>query len=582
VNTRLQMLLKTGFQVPKSESLQKAVRSFSFTEKIIFWCATAVFMLTTTLLLMGVNKAFLVSVPVHGGELIEGVVGSPRFVNPLLALSDADKDLVSLVYSGLMKATPDGTLVPNLAESYSISSDGRTYAFILKPNVTFHDGVAITASDVEFTVQKAQDPSLKSPRRANWDGVSIEKISDREIHFVLKQAYAPFLENTTLGILPKHIWKNASPDEFAFSEYNVTAIGSGPYMVKNVLRNNAGIPNQYTLKAFTDFESGEPYITTLTMRFYQNGSDLAAALDQGDVESANSLSADTVRKLVGQGKQVEESTLPRIFGVFFNQSHAPIFTRKEVRQALSMSVDKTAIVQDVLSGYATAIDSPIPPKKLGMDVKNASSTEENVASAKALLEKNGWAMNSATGVYEKKEKKEVTTLTFSLATGDAPELKAIAEKVKNDWAKIGAKVEVTIFETGNLNQNIIRPRKYDALLFGEIVGRDHDLYPFWHSSQRNDPGLNIALYVNSKVDKLLEDARTTTESTARDAKHIEFDTEIKNDVPVVFLYSPSFLYVVPNTVENVHIGNLTTTGDRFLTVNEWYIEKNNVWKLFTK
>ena len=182
---------------------------------------------------------------------------------------------------------------------------------------------------------------------------------------------------------------------------------------------------------------------------------------------------------------------------------------------------------------------------------------------------------------EKKDKKEVLVLSFSLATGDAPELRAIAEKLKKDWEKIGAKVEVNIFETGNLNQNIIRPRKYDALLFGEIVGRDHDLYPFWHSSQRNDPGLNIASYVNSKADKLLEEARATSDIAVRNAKYTQFEMEIKQDTPAVFLYSPSFLYVLPKTVENVSIGNLTTTGDRFLTVNTWYIEKNNVWKLFT-
>ncbi len=571
------------FEIPKAESFKKAIRSFSLTEQMIFWSFCVLFLISTILLLAGVNNAFLVSVPDKGGELIEGIIGSPRFVNPLLALSDADKDLVSLVYSGLLRATPEGTLIPDLAESYTISDDGKTYAFILKEGIQFQDGTPVTTSDVEFTVQKAQDISLKSPRRANWDGVTVEKISDREIHFVLKQAYAPFLENTTLGILPKHIWKNASPDEFAFSQYNVNAIGSGPYIVSKVLRNGAGIPSEYTLKANKDFVSGEPYISTLVLRFYPNGSDLATALDQGDVESANSLSADTVEKLASQGKRVEESTLPRIFAVFFNQSQAPIFTRKEVRQALNMTADREAIVNDVLSGYGTAISGPIPPTTLHSDAHafGTSTPESRIADAKALLEKNGWTMNPDTKVYEKKDKKEVTVLTFSLATGDAPELRQVAEKLKSDWEKIGAKVEVNIFETGNLNQNIIRPRKYDALLFGEIIGRDHDLYPFWHSSQRNDPGLNIASYVNSKADKLLEDARATSDVSVRNDKYAQFETEIKNDVPVVFLYSPSFLYVVPNTVENVSIGNLTTTGDRFLTVHDWYIEKNNVWKLFT-
>jgi peptide/nickel transport system substrate-binding protein len=582
IDARIKTILRKRFEIPKATSLTKALSSFSLTEKVIFWIFGAVFTGSALLLLIQVNNAFLVTVPDKGGELIEGIIGSPRFANPLLAISDADKDIVSLVYSGLLKATPDGKLIPDLAESYTISEDGKTYDFFLKSEVTFHDGVAVTASDVEFTINKIADPALKSPKRASFDGVIVEKVSEQQIRFTLKQAYAPFLENTTIGILPKHIWKNVTSEEFPFSDYNISPIGSGPYVVKSIGRNNAGIPNSYNLQAFADNAVGEPYITKMILRFYPNAGDLATALDQGDIDSVSGLSPDIVKELVKKGKKELDTTLPRVFAMFFNQNQAPLFTNKEVRQALALSVNKESIVTNILHGYGTAIDGPIPPRFMSESLTEASSTEERILSAKALLEKSGWTMNAETGVYEKKDGKGTTPLSFTLATGDAPELRAVAEQLKSDYAKIGAEVILEIFESGSLNQNVIRPRKYDALLFGVIVGRDHDLYPFWHSSQRNDPGLNVALYVNNTADKLLEQARATNSEEARNEAYDLFRKEVSNDVPAVFLYSPSFLYVVPNKVSNIEIGNLTTNADRFLTIQSWYIETNKVWKIFTQ
>ena len=143
-------------------------------------------------------------------------------------------------------------------------------------------------------------------------------------------------------------------------------------------------------------------------------------------------------------------------------------------------------------------------------------------------------------------------------------------------------MDVLVFETGDLNQNVIRPRKFEALLFGEVVGRDADVYPFWHSSERSDPGLNIALYANSKVDKLLESARVTSDPSERDSIYQSFNKEIKNDIPAVFLYTPSFLYLVPTDVQNINLGELSTSQDRFLGVRDWFLETNKVWEIFVK
>jgi ABC-type transport system substrate-binding protein len=225
-------------------------------------------------------------------------------------------------------------------------------------------------------------------------------------------------------------------------------------------------------------------------------------------------------------------------------------------------------------------DSPVPVK----EISNNTNTEDiniRVEKAKELLTKNGWKQNSG-GIFEKKDKKGTVRLSFSISTGNAPELKEAAYLLQKQWQLIGANVEVKIFEIGDLNQNIIKPRKYDALLFGEIVGRDMDIYPFWHSSGRLSPGLNIAMYANVKADKLLENIRKTSDESEKQTYIDSFNKEIKNDIPAIFTYSPYFIYVIPKKVQNVNLGLLTNPGERFVDVHKWYIETNNVWEIFKR
>lgn len=572
------------FGIPGSEHLSNAVRSFSLTEKVIFYAFACVFVASAAFLLWRLNKQFLVSIPASGGSYSEGIVGTPRFINPVLSISEIDKDLASLIYSGLLKPTPSGELVPDLAESYSVSEDGRIYTFAIKKGATFHDGTPVTADDVEFTVLKAQDNALKSPRKPNWEGVVVQKVDDSTVKFVLRQSYAPFIENATLGILPKHIWKDADADQFPFSPYNVKPVGSGPYKVDYIETNSAGVPTYYRLSSFKNYSLGEPYISRIVIRSYRNESDLLDAYSAGEISGIGGISPSGAEELSKKGSRIETAVMPRIYGAFFNQNRAGIFLSKDVRQALSAAADRQAIVDSVLFGYGLPIKSPFPPRQLGNGNVLISDDHEDrpalVEDAKAKLEKAGWKWNEAKGVRVKKDGKQEIELSFSLSTVNTPDLVAAAEILKNSWKEIGAKVDVKVFEWGDFNQNILRPRKYEALLFGEVIGRDFDPYAFWHSSQRNDPGLNIALYTNAKVDKVLEQARTDLDRKSRLESYEKIQAEIVKDAPAVFLFSPDYIYVVPPEVKNAEIGGLTAPSERFQTVHQWYIETNRVWKAF--
>lgn len=565
------------------------MQHFSLVEKTIFFSLCVLLTGSTLLILSNLNMYLTTEVPVSGGTHTEGVVGAPRFINPLFAVSEADRDLTSVVYAGLMKATPDGQLIPELAEGYEVSPDGLTYTFTLRASATFHDGTPVTADDVEFTILKAQDPAIKSPKRANWDGVKVEKLNDRQIAFALKQPYAPFLENTTLGILPKHMWEHVGAEEFVLSFFNIEPVGAGPYQFQNVSRDSAGIPQTYTLHAFPDYALGAPYIRTLIFSFFPSDTDLIQAYQRGNVDSINSISGDIAESVRHPNDNLVHVPLPRMYAVFFNQSEAPVLLNKEVREALDVAVDKQALVRDVLGKYGVVGTGPLPVEvgspgvdddgsNTDMDTENDTTTE-HALQAREILSAHGWTFNEENQVWEKidKKKKQTTILRFSLATGNTPELKRTAEVLRSAWQAMGAQVEVQVYETGDLNQNVIRPRKYDALLFGLVVGRDLDLFAFWHSSQRNDPGLNVAMYANSKADDLLSKARATADYDERIALYQSFEKEVAADSPAIFLYSPEFIYLAPKNIGGMWVDHVVNTSDRFLNVHRWYLNTERVW-----
>jgi len=579
----LRALFLRRFSLPKERSIREILRFFTMAEKAVFYFFTTIFIVSGLTLMWKVSNAYLVEIPVQGGTLTEGVVGNPRFINPVLAISEADKNLVALIYSGLVRITPQGEIENDLAEEVTISDDRRIYTVRIHPNVRFHDDTPVTAEDVIFTLQKITNPAIKSPRRGNWEGIAINKIDEQTVSFTLKQPYAPFIHNLTVGILPKHIWKNVSDDEFAFSQFNTIPIGSGPYKVERVERNSGGIPDRYRLVPFENASQKVPFIKNLIFRFYSSEGSLIDAYNAREVESIGSISPEKVLELQRGGSRVVSSPLPRVFAVFFNQNQSKILLNKEVRQALNLASPKEEIVNKILNGYATVISGPMPAGIYPQtNIENETLTmEEGLETAKTILANAGWQSNPETGILEKKSTSGTMTLSFSISTGDAPELQQAASMLVSAWQKLGAKIEVLIFETGDLNQNVIRPRNFDALLFGEMVGRDRDLYPFWHSSQRTDPGLNIALYANSQADKYLDNARSASDPEVMAENYRAFAKALEADVPAIFLYTPSFLYIVPEKVKNVNLDSLIVSQDRFLGIANWYIETDKVWKIFT-
>ncbi len=566
------------------ERMEDTVRAFSSSGRAFFIFFTTLLVISVGGLLYILNASLLVAVPTRGGAWSEGIVGAPRFINPVLAISEADQDILSLVYSGLLKATPKGDYMPDLAESYTISPDGRTYTFVLRPKIVFQDNTPVTADDIVFTIAKTQDTVLKSPERANWNGVLVQKINERTVSFTLRQAYAPFVENLTIGILPKHAWQSVTDDDFAFNPMNTTPIGSGPFIVSKVSKSSSGVPSSYTLRAFPGYVHGVPYLDTINFRFYQNEDSLIDGLKKNEVSAASSISPARLNEL--SDLSATHAPLNRVFGVFFNQNQSDVLRDSTVRQALNDSIDRDELVRLVLGGYGSPLTGPLPPSVLQQSsTAKASTSNTSLETARAKLTAAGW-QPGPTGTLQKTtgSGKTVKTimLSFSLSTGNVPELRAAAEYLRKVWSDLGVHVEIGVYDQGDLTQNVIRPRKYDALLFGEVIGREPDLFAFWDTSERIDPGLNIAMYANSTVDHMLEQLRITQDENQRKGLYQQFTDAIAKDTPAIFLYAPDFVYIVPKDIEGLDLGFIETPSDRFLSVTGWHRQTDYVWPLFAR
>jgi len=591
------------FHIYKKKELLDAAASFSKKEFAFFVIVLIIALVCSIILIGKINSKFLVDVPISGGTLTEGIIGVPTLINPIIAISDADKDLTSIIYSGLMRKTAEGEFIPDLAESFSMSSDGLNYTFTIKQDAKFHDGTKITADDIIFTIEKIKDPIIKSPRRNGWDGVVVNKKDDYTIVFTLSQPFISFIDNTTIGILPSLLWKDVDVNKFNLSPLNVKPIGSGPYQIKSVLKNNDGISGEYKLERFNNFTLNKPRIKHLNIISYASEKDLIKALLNNSIDQAGGISPENADGIKNNDYTIHLSTLPRIFGIFFNINNNKIFTDQNVVKAFDLAIDRQDIINQVLSGYGSIIHSPVPEKIIEVkygDEYNSSTIDE----ANSILEKAGWVRGSdgirikggdttktvtkkvkgktVTETEIVKSKTPATRLSFSLTTGDTPGLQKTTLIIKEQLEKIGVEVDISkIYETGQLNQ-IIRTRDYQALFFGQIINHESDLYSFWHGSQRTDPGLNIAMYNNKKVDNILESIQKILNINDRISKYHELIKEFNYNIPAILIYSPKYLYATSSHLNNTSFNHITVPSDRFSSVYDWSINTDRVWKIFTK
>lgn len=520
-------------------------------------------------------RNFTVIVPEEGGRYTEGMVSAPRYINPILAqTSQADADLVRIIYDGLFTRGKDGSLESLLADHYDVEDGGKKYIVYLRPGVKWHDGEEFTAEDVVYTVKTLQDPTFKSPLRSMWLGVDVTARDQYTVEFTLKKEYFGFLENLTVGILPKHIWQGVGSDTFLLSEFNLTPIGTGPYRFVESEKNSNGNILSIELEANPDYFLGRPYIDTFSFYFYENQEALLTAYNKKQIDGIYNIRPEDRQGIAARnGTNVEAIDFPRIFGIFWNITKNAALADGQVREALSYAVNREVIVQNIMHGDAQPAYGPLLPFMFGY-VQSSDEPHFDRAKAEDILEKANWKKGED-GIRAKEGRR----LAFTLIVPDWPELIATGEEVKNQLQTVGVEVNLSVVPAADVQQNALKTRDYEAILFGQAAYLQSDPFSFWHSSQKGEGGLNFSLFENKAADDVLEKLRTTIDDeNAQKEQYKKFLDIFYQENPALMLYSPKYLYVQTNDIKGVETTRINTPSGRLSNVKNWFIKTSRDWK----
>ncbi len=485
--------------------------------------------------------------PALGGRYLEGVIGQPTFINPLLASnSEADADLIEIIYSDLH----------DLIEKFEVSNDKKVWTLILKNDLRWSDGKKLTADDVVFTIEALQDPDNRSPLAPAWQGAVIEKINENEVRFTLKAPYAFFADNLKiLKIAPKHIFGGIPVANLKLSAYNLEPVASGPYKFNHLTTEKDGFISEIFLTTNPYYHQKPPFIPELVFKFYRNEQNLIRDFNLKKISGFGGLNPENTTDLQIH-HQLVQLYLPRYYAIFLNSSLQPAFKDKTLRQALDRAINKKKLIKEVFADYAALAEGPIPPTLAGYD----KSVYENL------------------NTPDTPNPQIPNNLELHLVVPDIHFLIKSAKLIKEDWEKLGVKLTTTVLGINDINRNIIRNREYPLLIFGNILKSSPDIYAFWHSSEKFHPGLNLSLYENGKIDKLLEQVRQELDKEKRQLALTEIQKIIRDEVPAIFLFNPTYLYVAPPELQGFDNAFLATPAHRFENIAKWHLKTRRTFE----
>lgn len=515
--------------------------------------------------------------PGYGGTYVEGVAGFPQHLNPLLSgYNEVDRDICSLVFSGLTRLNRRGEVVPDIARGWEVTPDGLTYTFHLRSNAYWHDGAPVTADDVVFTIKLLQDPDFPGPPELGaslWRRVKVRKVDKYTVRFTLPEPYAPFLSYTTVGLLPAHLLAGTQAAELPDIEFNRNPVGNGLFQVEEV-EFEEGVIASMVLKQFSRYYRGRAYLDRVQIRFYPSHQATLEAYKAGTVEGISKVTkeglsqAPSLPELNLYSAQLAEYSL-----VFLNldRSDLPFFQEREVRQALLYAIDRRAIIDNALMGQALVADTPVIPGTWAYN-EDVSIYRHDPERARELLDEAGWA--EPTGSSDPRFK-DGRGLAFTLLTPNVPELVDVANALAEQWSAVGVEATVETVPPSGVH-TALGNRNFEAALVRVPLPGDPDPYPFWHETQV-DSGQNYAGFVHRRISEVTEQARVTTNRNRRKELYYEFQELFAEEVPALLLYVPVYTYGVDDRIQDVQIGPLMYPADRFRTISDWWIVHRRVF-----
>ncbi|MBT5824172.1 hypothetical protein HOH67_03550 [Candidatus Peregrinibacteria bacterium] len=524
------------------------------------------------LLILLISGKQIFTSPGGGGGLsqakvyTEGLVGEIKHLNPVFTeFSEADRDISSLIFSGLARYNgATGVFEEDLA-THTLSEDQLTYTFTLKNDVLWHDGTEMTADDIYFTfVEVIQAPDFGNPiLKANFDGVKIEQIDSRTLTFTLNSKNSFFFSALTVGILPSHILAEVPVAELDIDAFNKLPIGSGPYRVSESYEILPDSVTSVNLELFDEYYAALPNVEKIKFIAYPSITDLIA--NRSTWNSAARIPNFLLSEIDLEDLVTHQYELPQYTALFFNTDSEKM-SKNKTRLGISKAINKDDILTAI--DYKVQIDTPL----LELEQEEWIHTPDPDEASGALFDA-GWPLDEDD---EFRKNSDGETLTLKLVrrdfsnTSEPQEITAdlTARTIQNQLKEVGVEVVIAVYELEEL-QTALLERDYDMLLYGQSLGYNLDIFSYWHSSQATEIGLNLSNYQNPKADFNIESIRESFDAEERSDLLTNLAEIISSDIPAIFLYTPSYYYLVDTKLTGVEIENILLPLDRFSNIEAW-------------
>ena len=512
--------------------------------------------------------------PVQGGIYTEALIGELQRLNPLLDYyNSVDRDVDSLIYSGLIRFDERGFPHPDLAESWGVSKDGSIYNFTLRQDLKWHDGQPLTSDDVVFTITLMREGGLTIPKdlQTFWADVEVKSLSDTNLQFQLPDPFAPFLDYLSFGVLPQHLLGDLTFEQLVESQFNMQPIGSGPFRFDRLIIDEGQITG-VVLLAFDDYYADKPYIEQVVFRYYPDAGAAYQAYQDGLVMGIFEVTPDILPGVLSEADLfLYTGRKPEISIIFLNlnNSEIPFFQDALVRNALMSGLNRQWYVDNLLMGQAIITDTPILPGTWAY-YDGIEQIEYDTEQAQKLLFEAGYVIS---GEGQAIRSKEDTALSFTLLYPDTELHHSLAEEIQSNWSDLNIQVNIEAVPYDVLVNERLEYREYQAALVDINLARspDPDPYPFWDQGQATG-GQNYSQWDNRMASEHLEQARVENDISERERLYHNFQVVFDQDLPSLPLFYPVYAYAVDRQVQGVRVGPLFDSSDRFSTLVDWYLE----------
>jgi peptide/nickel transport system substrate-binding protein len=481
-----------------------------------------------------------------GGTLVIGNISDVDNWNEYLTGSAFAHTLQRRIFLRLADPRPgDGDappgFEPSLAESWDFSEDGLVLSFRLR-EALWSDGRPLTAGDVAFTwTAQTSDAVAWGGRRAKARIVAVEAVDPRTVRFRFDGRYPDRLADAVAGgILPRHVFGAVPFAEWARHDWSTIRVGSGPFLLKEHLPQQ-----QITLVRNPRYlEPGRPALDRVVIRIVPDASALLTQLLSGDVDYLEGVAPREARRVAADpGASIVAFPRAGFDFIGWNASHEP-FDDPAVRRALTLSIDRQALVTDLMLGYGRVSSGPVP--SFWWQANRAITPWPcDEREALRLLRSRGYRPRDGDGLLVRNDE----PLQFELLTNAGNRLReAMQVKIQEQLRGVGVRVELRTLELGALIARLTQG-DFDAVLLGTTFTGKLELEGNLHS----DGVRNVVGYRSAEVDRLLAVAAAAEDTAAMKQALDEVQSLVHRDQPYTFLYEEQRLVAFRNRVQGIEI-----------------------------